>query len=67
MDADAFRGSSQVNSTNHIAIYSFHTGGANVATADGAAHFLKEQTDPAVVLALLTRAGGEVIRDQDWR
>jgi prepilin-type N-terminal cleavage/methylation domain-containing protein/prepilin-type processing-associated H-X9-DG protein len=42
-------------------IYSFHSGGVNALRADGSVQFLKESTAPAVLAALITRAGGEVI------
>jgi hypothetical protein len=35
--------------------------------ADGSVHFLRESLEPAVIAALATRDGGEIIRDQDWR
>jgi prepilin-type processing-associated H-X9-DG protein len=38
-----------------------HTGGANVCLADGSVHFLTDATDIAVLWALATRAGGEVV------
>ncbi len=40
---------------------SFHPAGGNVAFADGSVHFLKQSTDLAVVWALGTRAGREVL------
>lgn len=42
-------------------IFSWHTGGANVCMSDGSVRFIKETTSPAIVRALITRAGGEVI------
>jgi prepilin-type N-terminal cleavage/methylation domain-containing protein/prepilin-type processing-associated H-X9-DG protein len=41
-------------------LYAFHPGGANVARTDGSVMFLKDTTTPAVLAALITRAGGEV-------
>ena len=38
-----------------------HTGGANVAMADGSVRFLRDATDPAALWALATRAGGESV------
>jgi prepilin-type processing-associated H-X9-DG protein len=57
----------RVNETNYLGIYSFHSGGAYVAMADGSAHFLGEQIDALVIRALATRDEGEPIRDQDWQ
>jgi prepilin-type N-terminal cleavage/methylation domain-containing protein/prepilin-type processing-associated H-X9-DG protein len=42
-------------------LYSFHPNGANVVLCDGAVRFLARGTAPAVVLALVTRAKGEVV------
>lgn len=49
-----------VNEGNGAGFYSFHPGGANVALADGSVRFLKETTAPAILKALVTRAGSEV-------
>jgi len=43
--------------------YSFHSGGANFAFADGSVRFLSEATNLWTLAALTTRAGGEVIPD----
>jgi prepilin-type N-terminal cleavage/methylation domain-containing protein/prepilin-type processing-associated H-X9-DG protein len=51
-----------VNCTNDKEIYAFHTGGANVLMGDGSVRFLKQSTTLDVVLQLLTRNRGEVIR-----
>jgi len=45
---------------NNRGIFAFHPGGANVAMADGSVRFLKDTTAPAVLKALVTRAGAEV-------
>ena len=42
-------------------IRSRHTGGANVAFADGSTHFLNEQLELATLAGLCTCAGGEVV------
>jgi prepilin-type processing-associated H-X9-DG protein len=44
-----------------VGLSSFHPGGANVLMADGSVHFLKDSTDPLVILRLGSRAQGEVI------
>lgn len=44
-------------------LYSFHSGGVNTLRVDGSVQFLKETTSPAVLGALVTRAGGEVISE----
>jgi len=42
-------------------IYSFHTGGCNVARCDGGVQFLQASLAPAILAALVSRNGGEVI------
>ncbi len=42
-------------------IYSFHTGGANVAFADGSVRFIRDSIPITVLAAMITKAGGEVI------
>ncbi len=65
---DAYIGwASGINRSNAGYVFAFHSGGANVAMADGSVHFLQESIDPAVLKALGTREEGEAIRDQDWR
>ena len=41
-------------------IYSFHTGGANVAFADGHVTFVSKSVDINVLVPMVTRGGGEV-------
>ena len=50
-----------VNCTNATEIYSFHTGGANAAMADGSVRFLSDATSARTIAALATRAGSEVV------
>jgi prepilin-type N-terminal cleavage/methylation domain-containing protein/prepilin-type processing-associated H-X9-DG protein len=50
-----------INCTNDREVYSFHTGGANAAFADGSVHFLKAGIDIRIFARLVTRAGGEVV------
>ena len=42
-------------------IFSWHPGGANMAMTDGSVRFVKDTTNTAIVRALVTRAGGEVV------
>jgi prepilin-type N-terminal cleavage/methylation domain-containing protein/prepilin-type processing-associated H-X9-DG protein len=44
----------------HIAASSYHTGGVNVAMADGSVRFVSDSIDFAVWQAVGTKAGGEV-------
>jgi prepilin-type N-terminal cleavage/methylation domain-containing protein/prepilin-type processing-associated H-X9-DG protein len=56
-----------INNSNEWghAYYSFHTGGANFAFADGSVRFLGEATSLWALAALTTRAGGEVLLPLD--
>ncbi|HTU93050.1 MAG TPA: DUF1559 domain-containing protein, partial [Gemmataceae bacterium] len=53
-------GPCMINYTSNNEIYSWHTGGANALFADGSVHFLPESTAAQVIVALVTRCGGEV-------
>jgi prepilin-type N-terminal cleavage/methylation domain-containing protein/prepilin-type processing-associated H-X9-DG protein len=53
-------GPCMINYTSNNEIYSWHTGGANALFADGSVHFLTEATAAQVIVALVTRNGGEV-------
>jgi prepilin-type N-terminal cleavage/methylation domain-containing protein/prepilin-type processing-associated H-X9-DG protein len=52
-------GPCMVNYTSNNEIYSWHTGGANALFGDGGVRFLSDHTSANVVIALVTRAGGE--------
>lgn len=60
-----FLGDCAVNCSNNGGIYAFHSGGANVALADGAVRFLRQDSGIRLVAALVTRAGGEAAALQD--
>jgi prepilin-type processing-associated H-X9-DG protein/prepilin-type N-terminal cleavage/methylation domain-containing protein len=49
------------NKTNYNEAYSFHSGGMNVAFADGHVQYIRESIDLKTFAALSTRAGGEVV------
>jgi prepilin-type N-terminal cleavage/methylation domain-containing protein/prepilin-type processing-associated H-X9-DG protein len=55
-----------INCTSNNEIYAFHPGGANMLFADGSVHFLKESMNPVIVVALITRAGGEIISSDQY-
>jgi prepilin-type N-terminal cleavage/methylation domain-containing protein/prepilin-type processing-associated H-X9-DG protein len=59
-DGTSFSGSCAVNCTNDREVFSFHSGGANVAFADGSVCFLNADIDIRVFAKLVTRAGGEI-------
>lgn len=55
----------RINGSNEwgFVFYSFHTTGANCAMADGSVRFLRESASLPALVALCTRAGGEVNLD----
>jgi prepilin-type N-terminal cleavage/methylation domain-containing protein/prepilin-type processing-associated H-X9-DG protein len=62
-DGNTLIGECAVNCNNAYEIYSFHTGGANAAMADGSVRFLRESISIRTLAGLCTRAGGEVVAD----
>jgi prepilin-type N-terminal cleavage/methylation domain-containing protein/prepilin-type processing-associated H-X9-DG protein len=56
-----------INCTNDREVYSFHPTGANALFADGSVHFLQAGLSIQVLAALVTRAGGEIVSDRDYR
>jgi prepilin-type N-terminal cleavage/methylation domain-containing protein/prepilin-type processing-associated H-X9-DG protein len=56
-----------VNAANYGGPFAFHPGGAQVAMCDGSVHFLSEGISAQTLVALISRAGGEPIRDKEWR
>ncbi len=58
-------GPCMVNCNNLYSIYGFHTGGANMALADGSVRFLRSSVPAGTVAAMVTRAGGEVVTENN--
>ena len=56
----------QVNETNLDGLYGFHVV-ANIALCDGSVHGLGAEVERAVVSALLSRNGREIIDAGDWK
>jgi prepilin-type N-terminal cleavage/methylation domain-containing protein len=61
-----FPGPCGVNCTNNQQIYSFHPGIAQGLFADGSVRTLQAGTDVNVVIALMTRRGGEIVPDTSY-
>ena len=59
-------GPCMINYTSNNEIYSWHTNGANALFGDGSVHFLTQTTAPPLIVALVTRNGGEVLVDIDY-
>jgi prepilin-type N-terminal cleavage/methylation domain-containing protein/prepilin-type processing-associated H-X9-DG protein len=55
-------GCSMINVTNHMAPYAFHTGGANALRCDGSVSFMSESMTSQVLIAFITRNGGEAMQ-----
>lgn len=64
-DFSTFHGG-EVNSDNYREPYGFHNGAVAIM-CDGSAHLLPEAIDVEVLSALLSREGGEIHSDSDWR
>jgi prepilin-type N-terminal cleavage/methylation domain-containing protein/prepilin-type processing-associated H-X9-DG protein len=47
-------------------VYGFHPGGVNTLFVDGSVHFIDQEIDIRAFAALVTRAGGEVVRGDDY-
>ncbi len=60
---NAVPGPCAVNCTNNGEVYGFHHSGANVLFADGSARLLSANLDLNIMVALITRNGGEIIPD----
>ena len=56
-------GECAINCNNSYEIYAFHSGGANVAMADGSVRFLRESISIRTLAAMATRNAGEVISE----
>ncbi|MGL4423540.1 MAG: H-X9-DG-CTERM domain-containing protein, partial [Gemmataceae bacterium] len=58
-------GECAINCMNAYEVYSMHSGGANVALADGSVRFLSERTPIRLLAAITTRGAGEVFNWDD--
>jgi prepilin-type N-terminal cleavage/methylation domain-containing protein/prepilin-type processing-associated H-X9-DG protein len=50
-----------INCNNNSEIYSFHSGGLNVAMADGSVRFIRQDISAGTLAALVTARGGEAV------
>jgi prepilin-type processing-associated H-X9-DG protein len=55
-----------LNRDNYADPYSFHRG-VNVAMCDGSVHFLYDEIDAAILRALMSRDGHEIMSPRDWK
>jgi prepilin-type N-terminal cleavage/methylation domain-containing protein/prepilin-type processing-associated H-X9-DG protein len=56
-------GNCPMNCSNNSEVYSFHTAGCNFTFADGSVHFIRDSITLTTLAQLITRAGGEVVKD----
>lgn len=61
ISAGTIPGRCAVNCTNANEIYAFHNNGANILYGDGGVRMMAAKTDVNIVVALVTRAGGETV------
>jgi prepilin-type N-terminal cleavage/methylation domain-containing protein/prepilin-type processing-associated H-X9-DG protein len=54
-------GPCEMNYTSNNELFSFHTGGCNILFGDGSVHFIADSISPPLIIAFITKAGGEVI------
>jgi prepilin-type N-terminal cleavage/methylation domain-containing protein len=59
-------GACAINCDNANEVYSFHSGVAQVLCADGSVHLLSASTNINVLVALMTRNGGELIANNPF-
>src|SRR5262249_9663355 len=62
---NATQGCGLINVTNHMAPYSFHSGGVNTLRCDGSVFFMRDSVSSAFLIAFITRNGGEVLTDNN--
>jgi prepilin-type processing-associated H-X9-DG protein len=55
-------GCNSINVTNHMGPYSMHSGGVNSLRCDGSVVFVRESTTAAILMAYISRAGGETLQ-----
>jgi prepilin-type N-terminal cleavage/methylation domain-containing protein/prepilin-type processing-associated H-X9-DG protein len=55
-----------VNCSNNNEVYAFHPGGANALFGDGSVRLLRAGTDVNIIIALTTRARGEIVPDDSY-
>jgi prepilin-type processing-associated H-X9-DG protein len=52
-----------MNCSTNSEVYSFHSGGANFVFVDGSVHFIRDSITLTTLAQLITRAGGEIVKD----
>jgi hypothetical protein len=65
-DGSSRLGPCPMNCTNDNELYSFHPTGVNAVFGDGSVHFLKSSIDLSTLAALITKAGGEVLKGNEY-
>ncbi len=54
-------GCNVINVSNHMAPYSFHSGGVNALRCDGSVQFVRQSVSTPLLVAFITRTGGEAL------
>jgi prepilin-type N-terminal cleavage/methylation domain-containing protein/prepilin-type processing-associated H-X9-DG protein len=65
-DGSSRLGPCAMNCTNDNELYSFHPTGVNALFGDGSVHFLRSSMDLSTLAALITKAGGEVLKGTEY-
>ncbi len=60
-------GQREVSWCNYHSLYAYHPGVGNVLMCDGAVRGVRDTADCMVVKAIVSRSGGEAVREESWQ
>jgi prepilin-type N-terminal cleavage/methylation domain-containing protein/prepilin-type processing-associated H-X9-DG protein len=52
---------------NFNSLFAYHPGAANVVMCDGSVKAVQEKVDARILTKVLSRSGGDLVRDEDWQ